>query len=337
MPNINDSYVRDFDLNLLRVFVVVAEEGSLTRAASRLYVTQPAISASIRRLTKFIGAELLTRQGHGLVLTARGTALLEAARLHLRQLVAAALDVPAFDPSQSTATVRIGLAGFLEAVLLPQLLARLRTRAPQMQLVVLRVQFHTVAEMLLSGTVDMAVSVADELPRSIQRRKLGPRSDAGHRYVCLYDPRFAKLSRPLTERSYFAQEHVAVSYAGDARGIVEDTTAKRRTVRVSVPAFSYVPDLVDGSNLVATISEVYARHVMRTRPHLRALRLPFELERSDLELLWSRVTEDDAPSRFVRELVAEIALTIGAGRSRAPNPPGAGSRRARNGAHGASR
>jgi len=307
MPNINDNYGRDFDLNLLRVFVVVAEEGSLTRAASRLYVTQPAISASMRRLTTFVGAELFTRQGHGLVLTARGTALLEAARQHLPQLVAAAIDVPAFDPSQSTATVRIGLSGFLEAVLLPQLVQRLRTTAPQMRLVVLRVHFHTVEEMLLSAKIDIAVSVADELPRSIQRQTIGPRDVPQQHFVCLHDPRFAKLSRPLTERSYFAQEHIVVSYAGDARGIVEDTVGKTRTVRVSVPAFSYVPDLVDGSNLVATIPELYARHIMRTRPHLRASPLPIDLERSELEMLWSRVTDNDPPSRFIRELVAEIA------------------------------
>src|SRR5262249_14129567 len=131
-----------------------------------------------------------------------------------------------------------------------------------------------------------------------------------------YDPRFAKLSRPLTERSYFAQEHVAVSYAGDARGIVEDAVGKTRTVRVSVPAFSYVPDLVDGSNLVATVPRLYAQHIMRTRPHLRALPLPVDLGRSDLELLWSRVTENDAPSRFVREVIAELASTMTARPSR---------------------
>jgi LysR family transcriptional regulator, mexEF-oprN operon transcriptional activator len=167
----------------------------------------------------------------------------------------------------------------------------------------------------------MAVSVADELPRSIHREKIGPRDAAAHRFVCLYDPRFAKLARPLTEQSYFAQEHVVVSYAGDARGIVEDTLGKARTVRVSVPAFSYVPDLVDGSSLVATISEIYAKHILRTRPHLRALALPFDLERSDLELLWSRVTDNDPPSRLVRELLTEIASTMGTSRKRAAKQP----------------
>jgi LysR family transcriptional activator of mexEF-oprN operon len=102
-----------------------------------------------------------------------------------------------------------------------------------------------------------------------------------------------------------------VSYAGDVRGLIEDAVGKRRTVRVSVPAFSYVPDLVEGSNLVATVSEIYARHVLRSRPNLRALPLPFEVERSELELLWSRASASDAPSRFVRELVAEVAATMG--------------------------
>ncbi len=310
MSNISDSYVRDLDLNLLRVFVVVAEEASLTRAAARLYVTQPAISSSIRRLSSFLGAELFTRQGHGLVLTARGVALLAAANLHLRELVAAAMDVPSFDPAQSTATVRLGLGGALDAVLLPTLLARVRAAAPRMQLVVLQVQFRNVERMLLSGTIDFAVTVADDLPRSILRKTIASLRTGGSGFVCLYDPRFLELRRPLTEATYFAQEHVAVSYAGDTRGIVEDSLGKKRTVRVSVPAFGYIPDLVDGSDLVATVPQLFAAHVMRTRPHLRAAPLPFHLTGPDLELLWSRVTENDAPTQFVRDLVVELAAGL---------------------------
>ena len=75
MKNILDAYGRDLDLNLLRVFAVVAEEGSITLAATRLYVTQPAVSAAMRRLTDFIGAELFSRQGRGVVLTTRGAEL----------------------------------------------------------------------------------------------------------------------------------------------------------------------------------------------------------------------------------------------------------------------
>lgn len=316
MPNISDSYVRDLDLNLLRVFLVVAEEGSLTRAASRLYVTQPAVSASLRRLSEFVGAALFTRQGHGLVLTARGAALLTAARLHLGPLVAAAMAAPAFDPAQSTATIRAGLADCLEAVLLPELLGRLQRQAPRMRVVIVSVQFRTVEEMLLSGKIDLAVTVADELPRSIRRRTIGPSGGAPHGFVCVYDPRFAKIGRRFTERDYFAREHVAVSYAGDVRGIVEDSLGKVRKVRVSVPAFGHVPDVVDGSDLLATVPRLFAHHIVRTRPHLRVAPLPFPLEGAKLELLWSRVTDDDGPSRFARDLVTDVAASLGEGRRR---------------------
>jgi LysR family transcriptional activator of mexEF-oprN operon len=306
MSNINDSYARDLDLNLLRVFAVVAEEGSLTRAASRLYVTQPAISASIRRLTAFVGAKLITRQGHGVVPTTRGTELLSAARAHLQPLVAATTASPLFDPKRSTATIRVGLADCLEAVLLPTLLSQLRIEAPHMPIVVVGVQFRTVEEMLLSRKIDFAVTVADDLPRSIHRQSLGRRQSGRHAFVCLYDPRFAELATPVTEREYFQQDHVVVSYAGDVRGIVEDSMGKSRTVRVSVPAFGYVADVVDGSSLVATVPHHFARHVIRTRPHLRTSPLPFALESVGLELLWSRVTDSDAATRFVRGLVANI-------------------------------
>src|SRR6476469_4380365 len=101
MRHMNTAYGRNLDLNLLRVFVVVAEAGSVTAAASKLYLTQPAISAALRRLTEAVGAPLFARQGRGVALTARGAKLLAEARPHLALLVEAALSPPAFDPKVS--------------------------------------------------------------------------------------------------------------------------------------------------------------------------------------------------------------------------------------------
>jgi DNA-binding transcriptional LysR family regulator len=310
MPNINDVYARDLDLNLLRVFAAVAEEGGITRAASRLYVTQPAVSAAMRRLTEFVGTELVTRQGRGIVLTSRGVELLAAARTHLRPLVAATMAVPLFDPKVSTATTRVGLGDAMETVLLPALLTSLRAEATQMNLVVLPVQFRTVEELLLTNKVDFAVTVADELPRSILRQPLISRADVSCGFVCLYDPRFAKLPKKLSEREYFAHEHVAVSCAGDARGIVEDSVGKSRAVRVAVPAFSYVVEVVDGSPLLATVPALLARHIVKTRPYLRIAPLPFSLDGSALELLWSRVSDDDAAGRDARGVMTKVVGVV---------------------------
>lgn len=316
MTNISSGYESNLDLNLLRVFAVVAEEGSVTRAATRLYVTQPAVSAALRRLATFVGAELVTRQGRGVVLTNRGKELATVARAHLPALVAATRSPPAFDPATSTVTFRLGLADPLEAILLPRLMTRLRREAPLVQIITLPVQFRTVEAELLDCKVDMAVSVADDLPRSIIRRPLVPSSRPEGVLVCLFDPRHTKLPRGLTEREYFAREHVAVSYAADVRGIVEDALDKTRIVRVSVPSFGHVVDLIDGSPLLATVPALLAAHIVRTRPYLRHAPLPFTLPAVSLDLLWLRASDDDAASAYLRRLLLEVGRSIAGTRRR---------------------
>src|SRR5262249_34423955 len=103
MPSINEVnvYARDLDLNLLRVFVVVALQGSVTSAAKKLYLTQPAVSAALKRLSLAVGAPLFARRGRGLALTTRGERLLQTARPHLEALVGATLSSEAFDPKKS--------------------------------------------------------------------------------------------------------------------------------------------------------------------------------------------------------------------------------------------
>ena len=153
-----ENYGRDLDLNLLRVFCVVADAGSVTAAASRLYLTQPAVSAALRRLTSSVGAPLFVRQGRRLVLSSRGSALRAQAQLHLAALVEAALAPATFEPRHSERVLRVGLSDALETWLLPRLLRLLGERAPRMRLVVVPVQFRSVAEALTSGAVELAVT-----------------------------------------------------------------------------------------------------------------------------------------------------------------------------------
>ena len=253
----NDIYGRNLDLNLLRVFIVVAEAGSVTVAASRLYLTQPAVSAALKRLGSTVGAPLFVRAGRGLALTARGQRLLASARPHLGALVDAALSPATFDPKTSERTVRLGLSDVNETWLLPPLLRVLAEEAPRMRLIVRPVQFRTVADALGSSAVDLAVTVADELPAGSRRLELFTGG-----FVCLYDPRHARVGKRLTMERYLEHEHVIVSYNGDLRGIVEDLLGVQRRVRVSVPTFHGIGAMVDGSGLLATVPTMVAREVI---------------------------------------------------------------------------
>lgn len=298
----SSTYGRDLDLNLLRVFAVVAATGSVTQAAAQLYLTQPAVSAALRRLNTAVGAPLFVRQGRGLVLSARGGQLLARIEPHLQQLVDAALNPEPFDPRTSQRVLRLGAFDSAHVWLLPALLRALEQEAPHLKLIVLPVQFRTIGPAMASGQLDAAVTVADELPAAIARETL---FQGG--FVCLYDPRHAKLGRKLTEEKYFAHDHVIVSYNGDLRGIVEDTQVRSRRVRCSLGTFANLGALVEGTSMLATVPTYVARWIRRSRPELRTVSLPFELRGAPVELLWPQARADDPASDYLREQIRRIA------------------------------
>jgi len=306
----SSSYGRDLDLNLLRVFAVVAEAGSVTEAASRLYLTQPAVSAALRRLTTAVGAPLFVRRGRGLALTSRGERLRQTLAPHLQAIVDAALVSPTFDPATSERTLRLGLSDAAELWLLPPLLRLLGREAPRMRVIAIPVQFRTVAGALATG-LDAAITVADDLPSTVRREEL-----MWDTFVCLYDPRHRTLRRAPTLEEYFACEHVIVSYNGDLRGIVEDLFSRQRTVRCSVSTFANLGAIVDGSALVATVPDLVADQIRRVYPHLATRPVPFDVKGAATELLWPRATDDDEVGRWARENIRRIAKAASPPRSK---------------------
>jgi LysR family transcriptional regulator, mexEF-oprN operon transcriptional activator len=304
----SDGYGRDLDLNLLRVFVVVATTRSVTQAAAKLYLTQPAISAALRRLQTALGAALFARRGRGLVLTARGERLLAAVRPHLAAIIDATLTLSEFDPKTSDRVVRVGLSDAMEGWLLPRLLHALASSAPHFRVVAVPVQFRTVGAALASGSVDLAVTVADELPPNARRQALFHEG-----FVCVFDPRRLKLKRRVSEREYFACEHVIVSYNGDLRGVVEDAVHKQRSVRCSVAGFSHLGAIVENSSLLATVPSVVARHLLAQHPRLRSAALPFRLVGTPLELIWPLIADNDPACELVRDELVRICKELAPG------------------------
>jgi DNA-binding transcriptional LysR family regulator len=310
----SERYGRDLDLNLLRVFTVVAETGSVTQAAAKLYLTQPAVSAALRRLVTAIGAPLFARRGRGLALTSRGERLLADLRPHLQAIVDAALAPARFEARSSERTHRIGLSDTAERWLLPALVKVLGRDAPRMRIVAVPVTFRSVGESLLERRIDAAVTVADELAASILRRPL-----VRGNLTCLFDPRHAAVGkRRLTERAYFEHEHVIVSYNADLRGVIEDQFHKTRRVRCSVASFANLGAIVLGTPLLATVPGLVAEDIRRMHPVLRTTAAPFRTGGGTVELLWPAALEDDDAARWLRDRIVAIAETTRKTRMGAP-------------------
>ncbi|HEY0467512.1 MAG TPA: LysR substrate-binding domain-containing protein, partial [Polyangiaceae bacterium] len=205
----------------------------------------------------------------------------------------------------SDRTLRLGLADTADEWLLPPLLRLLTDQAPEMRLICSATQFRTVHDALATRRVDMAVTVADDLPSSIARRPL-----LRSHFVCVFDPRFVRLGARPTERAYFAQDHVIVSYNNDLRGVVEESFGRERRIRCSVAGFAGIGAIVDGGSLVATIPIVVAAQILRVRPHLRMAPVPFAHEPGEIELLWPTALDVDPACRFVRDAIVQITHTF---------------------------
>jgi LysR family transcriptional activator of mexEF-oprN operon len=298
----HQNYGRDLDLNLLRVFQVVADTGSVTQAAALLYLTQPAVSAALKRLANTLGAPAFVQRGRRLVLSERGQQLLTSVRLHLQPLIDGALSPPVFDPADSQRSVRLGVSDATELWLVPRLLALLEAQAPRMRLVCVPVQFRNVGQALATGNVELAISVADELPAGILRQALLLGD-----FVCLFDPRRVRFKGRPSEAEYFARDHVVVSYNADLRGVVEDILGKTRRVRCSVSSFANLGAILVGTSLVATVPRMVAEHARVQYPALATAALPFVLPSTPVELLWSTAANDDASLRFVRQHIVALA------------------------------
>jgi LysR family transcriptional activator of mexEF-oprN operon len=301
----NAVHARDLDLNLLPVLVALADTGSVTAAAARLYLTQSAISAALGRLKTAVGEPLVIRHGRGVVLTERGARLVSEARPHLEAIVQATLLPARFDPKTTDRTLRLGLADIADEWLLPPLLRLLENQAPHMRLICSPIQFRTVNDALATRRIDLAVTVADELPRSVARRSL-----VQSRFVCLFDPRFVRLGARPSEGAYLEQDHVVVSYNNDLRGVIEERFGRERRVRCSVASFGSVGAIVDGGRLVATLPIVVAMQILRVRPQLAIAEIPFAHGPGSIDLLWPSALEVDPACRFVRSAIVEIASAL---------------------------
>ena len=303
-------YGNELDLNLLRVLVAVADTGAVTKAADKLYLTQPAVSAALRRLQEAVGAPLFAKQGRGIVLNARGARLVSAARQHLTALIAAASESRhGVDLHASDRTFKIGASDFLESYMVPALLKALEREAPHMRIIVQPVNFRTLNESLLSRTLDMAVTAADPTPRSIKRRKVFATDR-----VVLCDPRHIKLKR-FSERAYFQQKHVIVSYNGDLRGYVEDYYKKTRDIRCSLHSFESVGPVIEGSNLVASIPRTTAVQIVKRHPKLAMREFDMNPGFGSISLLWLEANDDDPAAAFMREQIAKVLGKIPGGRA----------------------
>ncbi|EJE52586.1 transcriptional regulator [Acidovorax sp. CF316] len=291
-----------FDLNGLRVFEALYEEGGATRAALRLSLTQSAVSAALGRLRKVYGDPLFTRTGRGLAPTLRAQELrpvIGEALNKCRESLALGTSPAARYQGRS---VVLGLSDDFEIAMGPWLVQLLAQHAPGLRLAFRQTHSQIVAEMLMAREIDLAITAGGLATRWLSHRSLG---EGG--YACVVDapPSRRKAALGLTVEDYVARNHVLIS-SGGFIGVVDEVLAalghKRRVV-ASTTHFAALPYLLKGTQAVATVP-IHAAHAMARLCGLTVLPCPVVMPRYAVELGWRTDALRDSAVAQVQSVVA---------------------------------
>jgi LysR family transcriptional regulator, transcriptional activator of nodD3 and syrA len=297
--------LRNVDLNLLLVLQALLQERHVTRAASRLGLSQSATSHALARLRELYADPLLVQTGRKLALSPRATRLLPALERGLGELGAAVTDEPAFEPRTARQRFNVGASDYAQVVLLPQLLARLAREAPGVEVTV-NGDPHLTA-LLETGEIDVAITPGG-FSRSIASRTLF--SDD---FLCIVRRRGALARGAWTLARYLAARHVVVAPTGTPGSIVDTVLAQRglaRQVALRVPNFLVAPIVVARSDFVSTAPARLARDLAGVYA-LTILPPPLPLPSFELKLAWHPRLEHDPAQRWFRQVIAELGTGVG--------------------------
>jgi len=295
------------DLNLLVAFEALMTTRSVSQAAYRLGVRQPAMSAALARLRRHFGDELFVR--------AAGAMQPTPLALSLAPGIAAALallsetlnrDAP-FRPDDSARDFCLASTDYTSLVLAPAIMARVRHAAPGARLRILGYDKDDIAVLLDRGEVDMALGTfAAPSPRAVVRRL------CSEHFVGLARRDHGALSDgKITLADYVAADHALVTVRRDRAGAVDVALAARglkRRVALCLPHMTSLPAILAATDLLAAVPSRLAAQL--ATPVLATFALPIPVPHWHIQMVWNEAARGDPAHGWLRALVAEAATIV---------------------------
>jgi DNA-binding transcriptional LysR family regulator len=302
---------RTLDLNLLRVFDEVMAEGSLTRAARNLSLTQPAVSNALRRLRETLGDELVQRSGQGMAPTPRARAIWPAVREALAQLQSSLIPNE-FVPAEANTSLVLAMSDATAAELIPGLTETLEKQAPRVTLRVVPLTTRDPRRMLDEEACDLAVGYFPSMLADLTARtQSGEPQPFFHQrlftgeYVCVMRKDHPLAQGPLTIDTFCAARHMLVSFSGRPFGFIDEalaTLGRERFVVLTVNQFFTAARVVANANLL-TVLPLHFLKVTGFADQLVFRPLPFEVSPVLVDAVWHRRNQQRSSHVWLREVV----------------------------------
>jgi len=297
------------DLHLIRVLHTVLTDRSVSRAAIRLGMYQPAVSAALKRLRELAGDPLLVRSGAGMVPTDAGLRMIEPAASILRAAEMLFSDARGFDPQTAGTTFRIAANDSLDPLFLPMVVTQVKRLAPMARVEILPLSsdgdYHA---HLAHGELDLVIGNWLKPPEDLHMSRL-----FGDEVVSMVSAEHPAVRRGWDLDTWLEAEHIAPTptHPG-ARGIIDqmlDTLGRQRNIAVRCAHFSLMPDMVASSLLVLTTGRQFCERFAQRLP-LHILDCPATLPRLLYYQLWHERTHSSSAAQWLREQVKSVAASL---------------------------
>jgi DNA-binding transcriptional LysR family regulator len=292
------------DLNQLRTFVVLYELRSVTATASRLHVTQPTVSYTLKRLRERFGDDLFRREGHDMVPTARATQLFAPLHEALAQIDSTVSDPDAFEPSNFSGVLTLGLTSIGEQTFLPPIMVALAREASSPHLQVERLDADQVEDGLIRGSIDLAMTVALLGTPRLWRTRV-----RSVEYVALSS---GAHPLPTPGPEMFTGRHfIRVSARGGHVFPLQTLTEHglMPQVALTVEEYATVPAVLEATDLVVLLPRHVAEVFSGWFPGLRIAELPWPGHSTPVSLYTRREASLSPAQRWFRTVVRDAVTT----------------------------
>jgi len=294
------------DLNLLRTFDAIYRHHSLSAAATELGLTQPAISAALKRLRTHFDNPLFVRTSHGMRPTPHADAMSAA--------IARALDIlrgvgqaQVFSQASTTVHYRIYINDVGMLVVMPGVLRHVSELAPHAKISIIDLRPDEVVEALDRGHIDLAIGYFLGMPNWARQQTL-----RRTRYVCAVRSDHPQIGDSLSLAQFLNAKHGMYATSGSPHSVVDETMARlnlSRDVTLRVPRFAALPFLIASSDLIVTIPEDLGQTFSRLID-IKLFAPPFMLEPFEIKQYWHERHHAEPAFQWLRNVVRRETMAI---------------------------
>ncbi len=294
---------KNFDLGLLVTLETLLKERNATRAARRLNLSQPAMSARLARLREALGDPLLIPSQRGMILTQRALDMMQPLQEALDGVRRVVEQGAPFNPETLRATVVIAASDYVQYALLARYSVTLRAEAPMIRIAWRALDLMALTTQLERGEVDLALAMPESAPVGMRQRRL-----CDEEYVVVARQGHPSIRGSLDLDLFCALDHVVVSPKGGGFAGPTDTAleafGRRRNVVLSTPGFLIVPEIVSRSDMIALIPR---RIADGWSERVQLLEPPLHIPGFAIASIWHERTTNHPAQIWLRDRLAALA------------------------------